>query len=324
MVKSVRLKDIAENLGISVNSVSRALRNCSDISEETKKRVQEKALEMGYVPNGVASSLRNGKTNLCTVVFDNLLNPYFNIMAHYIEEELHTYGYDMTIYTCGNTYLDEMALQKIISRKGEAVLTFLQPTAEAVHMAVKYGLPLILVGRDVEDFAVDVILTDDIMGGRLAAEYLIKQGAKRLVYVGSMPPLECSDRRFKGAEAYAKKHEVEIIRKDLWLNEESYEREVEELLSYKPDSLFVFNDQNAFTILRYLYQKKIRVPEEIKIVGYDNLSKEMVYPLELTTIGADKRLVAKTAVASLMKKIEGGNGKIRKIIDVKLIQGATA
>lgn len=323
MAKNVTLKNIAESVGLSVNSVSRALRDCDDISETTKELVRQKALELGYVPNSVASSLRNGKTNLCMVVFDNLINPYFNIMANYIEKELKSYGYDMMIYTADNVLLDASGIQKIISRQGDAVLTFLAPTREALELSRQNGVPMILLGRDTIGFTMDVILTDDCHGGYLAVERLIASGAKKLAYIGSKPAIECSDRRFLGASRCAAEHGLDCMRLDLTFGEAGATNKLDDLLSNKPDGLFVFNDQLAFAVIRHLNKKNIKIPEEIRIVGYDYLGREMEYPLELTTIATNKERVAKMAVEALMRKNEGASEQIHEIIDVSLVEGVT-
>jgi len=135
--RNVRLIDIATALELTVNTVSRALRDKSDIGEETKELVKKTALEMGYIPNTIASSLRKGSSRTIAIVFDNLTNPYFMIMADKIHRRLGPMNYATMIFAGSNGQLGPEELIPIVSRKVDGILTFLEPTIKALDLLGK-------------------------------------------------------------------------------------------------------------------------------------------------------------------------------------------
>lgn len=330
MQKRVQLKDIAKRLGLTVNTVSRSLKDKDDISEKTKNLVKKVAAEMGYIPDEIASSLRSGYTKTIGVMFDNISNPYYMIMTELINNKIKNEGYNLMIFTSSGDHarFDIESFNKMISRRIDGIITFLKPTNEVAKVAKTNNIPLLIIGRDGNDIGIDSVDTDDFFGGYLVGKHLIKKGHTKIGYVGVPKDIECSVIRYKGLtkalEEYGldsdlsfskfMEHGVSLIR-----------RYVDELIEKEVTAIFCFNDIMAFEVIDCLNDKGLSVPNDIAIVGYDNIQSSFKLPIKITTIACKKEEVIKDAVEILMKKIRRENTDIiyNKTFDVFLIERMT-
>lgn len=318
MIKRCTLKDIAKATGLTVNSVSRALHDKNDISAETKQRVAEVAKQLGYVPNYAASSLKNGRGNTVAVVFDNLFNPYYNIMMHYIMHELAAVGYDsLTVIEPGERLSAEM-YDKLLSRNVDGVISFLEPDENFAEKSAKGRLPLAVIGRHCDIKGIDFIFSDDKRGGYLAAEYLINKGCKNLRFIADSLNISCArDRR----EGFIKcVTERGLPYGETIMEGQTYSEAIENILQTNPESdgFVCFNDYIALEA-QYVLRKRGR--RGISVIGYDNIQCEFKIAEEYATISVDKRNLARAAVEMLLDRIEGrydGESRV-KVLDVELI-----
>lgn len=317
--QNVTLKDIAEEVGITTNSVSRALKNSKEISESTKEKVREVANKLGYVPNTVASSLRNGKTNVIAIVFDNMINPYFNIMTEKIQKRLMQEGYDVMIFTSFDSMLNIRDYNKIKMRKVDGIITFIEPSKEVIYASTKAKIPLILLGRLIEDNSIDTIVTDDIKGGYLACEALLQKGCKRLAYVGAKDNVECSKRRLKGFKQCLFDHQMDLDESLIYLTElgETISKEVLENFKNQADGIFCFNDVFGIDFYSYLGSSNI------SIIGYDNIQEQLFASKILTTISSNKEDITSYVVKRMLEKIAGDDSIVNYVFSVSVCYGAS-
>ncbi|XFA99268.1 LacI family DNA-binding transcriptional regulator [Candidatus Izemoplasma sp. B36] len=325
--KNVRLIDIAQRLDLTANTVSRALRDKSDIGEETKELVRKTASEMGYIPNTIASSLRKGSSKTIAIVFDNLINPYFMIMADKIHRKLEPLNYATMIFAGSNGRLGSKQLIPIVSRKVDAIITFLEPTKKTLELLNKNDIPIILVGRVNQSLKVDSISTKDYEGAYQIGKLFVSKGSKECGYIGAPISVECSQRRMSGFKQGIIDSGGTVSDQNLrYMNDELIIEDVECLLKQNVDSIFCFNDMMALEVYSLLQNKGIKVPEEVKVAGFDNLRKEFTIPINLTTIDTDKDGIIDLAVDTLLTKIKSKSElSIPRYInfDVQLIEGDT-
>ena len=148
--KRVRLKDIAKEAGITMTSVSRALKGCSNISPSTRQRVSQIALEMGYISNPHAQSLRNGHFPVIAIVYDNFKNPFYSIVTGMIDGYIRQHNYRSMVFNEFNqeARLGLAAAQEIAAFNLAGVITFLVPTQASIDLFKRHAIPLIIIGRD--------------------------------------------------------------------------------------------------------------------------------------------------------------------------------
>ncbi len=314
MIKRVSLKDIAEELNLTANTVSRALHDKDDISQKTKNQVKETAEKMGYIPDMVASSMRTSSTKTIAVLFDNLLNPYFAIMANHIHSHLNDKGYRMMIFTNISTgaILTMDILKQMIAHRVDGVISFLRPNQTVADFANKSHLPIFVIGREADDLNIDSIFTDDIGGGYKMGNYLFSQGYQKPGYIGGPENIKCNVKRAQGFnEFYNSKGINPILLYSTW-DESSIYLNIDQLIENDVDSIFCFNDAIAYSAILYI-RKKFPDKTSVKVTGYDNIASHLNLPIPLTTIGTDVEGMVSICVNQLIKKID--NFKIPLFID---------
>ncbi len=315
MVKRCTLKDIANATGLTVNSVSHALRDMGDISAETKLRVAEAAKRLGYVPNLAASQIRSGKSLTVAIVFDNLFNPYYNIMTHYLMISLSDKGYDFLTLVDASGNLSQTTLDKLISRNVDGVLSFLEPAD-----GLKLGkLPMTVIGRHCDFPQIDYVYTDDETGGYLAAQYLAEKGCKHLCYIADNLNVSCSVDRRNGVLRFAAERGAECG--EVFMEGQPYSETIGKYLAEHPDcdGIVCFNDYIAMEA-QYLLRNCGRA--DVRVVGYDDIIQEFKLPGAYATVGTDKQKLAKTAIRLLMERINGAYEKEsrKQVLGVKLVE----
>lgn len=321
----VTIKDVAKAANVTPQTVSRAMRNAPDISIETRDRILKIAADLNYVKNSTASALRSGSTRLIAVIFNNLKNVYFSIMADYIQFCLKERGYTMLTLSQQKSKLDKEAYMTAASHNVDGIISFIEPEDEISSLIEKYQVPVLLFGRRTEISGVDYVCTDDEKGGALAAERLIKAGCKKLLVISEVLTLTCAYDRFCGFKSVIEKNGLEcdlLIRSGLEIDEFGEKIELLEKENRYPDGIFCFNDMIAFETLFYI--EKYNLPAA-KIVGYDNIQEDIKIPKRLTTVGTDKLKLCESAVSTLLKRVEGDCVCVQKEkADVFLQEGITA
>ncbi len=308
MKNRVLLKDIAEKLNLTANTVSRALHDKADISEKTKENVRRVAEELGYIPDSVASSMRTASTKTIAVLFDNLLNPYFMIMANQIQKHLMEIGYEMMIFTVTSTeaILPMDVLKKMISRRVDGVISFLRPSFEVAEYANKIHLPIFILGREADDLNIDSIFTNDVQGGGLMGEYLYQKGYKHVGYLGGPKDILCNVKRAEGFQKYYDERGIEVRTTYSSWDEKSVYENLESLVNQGVDAIFCFNDNIAYSAILYL---KEHYPHHkpIEVTGYDNIAGSLQLPIPIATIGTNIEKMISICIEQFMKRIDNFN-----------------
>lgn len=319
----VTLKDIARETGLTANTVSHALRDKDDISKATKNKVKKAAAAMGYVRNGTASSLRSGRTGIVGIVYDNLLNPYYAIMTHYLDESLTRSGYGFISFEEKSG--DKIGLpmvKRLLQRNVDGIISFLEPDEDAAQLfAESVGVPLLVIGRHVKYDYIDYIYTDDRQGGAIAAEHLIERGYTKITFMTDTQEISCARERIEGYREVMRAHGLPGA---VWVCNDTYTAAVDTLLAEQPpDAIICFNDMMAFEVL-YALEKRGR--KDVAVVGYDNIQNELKFPGQLTTVGYDKAQIADVAAEVLLYKISKDRAEthaFNKVHAVTLIEGVT-
>jgi len=199
-MKKVTLKDIASKTGFTANTVSRALKNKSDISEKTKNYISRVAKEMGYIPNNIAGSLRSGKTKTIATIVPDISDPLIAIWLNDIETRLRINGYNTFIINTEEKYEnEEEAITLALSKNVDGII--LCPTQKKnddIKLLIKQGIPFVLLGRRFYDIGTDYVISDDVKGAFLAVDYLIKQGYKNVLFVNGPTYISSSKERLEG------------------------------------------------------------------------------------------------------------------------------
>jgi LacI family transcriptional regulator len=327
-VKQVTLKDIADALGVSVNTVSCALAGRNSLAPETVRRVKEKAEELGYIPNSIAVSMRTGYTKTIAIILGDIANAYFSIMVKELERRIRQEGYTAIILvTDEDANLEREAIATAISKNVDGIILF--PTCRddrGIQLMRKSDTPFILIGRRLSDAAMDYIVSDDVEGGYLATKFLLEQGRRKIIHFSGPDYVSSSFERKQGyiraMEEAGAPHKDWIVSGEIILGETADER-IAETLKVKKDfeGIFTYSDIIAFRTIRIARTLKIKIPA---IVGYDNIQSKIDFGFDLPSINTHKTLMAEKAADRLFQRIRRTAKKdeyLNEVVPVDLYTG---
>ena len=303
----VTMKEIAQETGFSVNTVSKALRDAPDLSAQTKRMIRDAAKRLGYVANDMASALRSGYSSVLALIVGDISNPFFGILCKEIEQQAARHNYTVIVFnTEEDPEKEDRAIRTALSQNVDGVL--LAPSqngAEAVRLLQAYGKPCVLIGRYFADRAADAVLYDDENGGYLAGKHLLECGCRNLLMINA-PHNSSAENRAKGfaramTEVPGAKSRMLTVESPLGgvpaALRKAYEQE-------EFDGIFAYSDLFAMKAVWVLEEMGVE-PGSVKIVGFDDIQSRLSLSMPLTTLGAGKAAFGRALVELLMKRISG-------------------
>jgi len=324
---TVRMKDIAKDLGVSVVTVSKVLRNHPDIADETRERVLARMKELDYRPNPAARSLATGRTYLVGLVVPDLLHPFFAEIAKSLSDVLKANGYYLLISSSDeDPDLEKQEVEQLLARRLDAlIIASCCPTADLFFRIEKQKTPYVLIDRDLPGLTADFVGVNDEVVGMLATRHLIEVGCKRIAHIGG-PETSPGIRRLAGykralAQAGLKLNENYII-PELKGDVETRQRGSEamaQLLSHKPrpDGVFCFNDPLAIGAMNYALDHGVRIPQDLAMIGCGNLHYDDSLRVPLSSIDQDSQRIGAEAARITLGIL---NSKVRPKREVIVLQ----
>ena len=325
-MKYITLKMVAERARVSVNTASRAINNKPDINLETKKRVLQIAKELGYIRNAAAVALRTKKTGTIGVVIADNRNPFYAEVLSGMEEAAREKNYHIILANTQRDYKkEEEAIKLLLAKRVDGLLiTPVQDKDDDIKNLIEANIPFVVVGRDFENIEVDAVYNDEVKGGFLAVEYLIKKGHKRIVLINGFLYKSPAKGRLEGYKKALKKYRIPLDESLMSVGdiniEDGYER-TKQMLGKKLNftAIFAYNDMVAFGTMQAIKEKGLRIPEDIELVGYDDIPFSSHISTALTTIKLKKQDLGVESVKLLFSRINGIRKKTKKImLDVEL------
>lgn len=327
------MKDIAAHFGISVATVSRALKDSPRISVERRAAIQQYAREHNFTPNMIAESLRHSRIQpmkVIGVIIPEFAHYYFSSILSGIEEEASAHDYRIMVAQSNEQYEREVKICK--SFYENKVCGIIVSQAKDTHrydhfqQLIDTGIPLVFYDRICTGVNASRVVVDDYMGAFNAVSHLIETGCNRIAYYSSAMTLEISKNRYNGYKDALLKHGIqpdpELVR--LCDNRTDAESITPEMLnsSAPPNGFFAVNDDTAIGILYTAKRMGFRVPEDISICGFTNGQRAVACDPMLTTVEQRGTKVGEEAADILIGHVEGTipPGKIeRRIIRTRLI-----
>jgi len=316
MDKKTTIKDIARKANVSHTTVSRALNDKSRIKNETKEKILSIAKELNYRPDFIARSLVMRRTKTLGLVITTIANPFYTELSQGIETTAIRLGYNIILCSTNYDLATEKKYIDMLQSKGVDGIIF-----TSAHMGdpniielAKEGFPTILVNRRTYDPVVrnkiDYVGVDNIRGGFLAVEHLIKLGHKRIGVIGGSSESSVGFERLEGGKkalaAYGLKVMDDYFLEGDFLRGSGYEGGKKFLkMDERPTAIFATNDYMALGIYQAVLEADIRVPEEIALIGFNDIEFSSIKGIELTTVGQKKYEMGALAVKTLVERIEG-------------------
>jgi LacI family transcriptional regulator len=308
----VRLKDIANDLGLSVVTVSKVLRNHPDIGEATRKRVLKRMKEMNYQPNLAARALITGQTWTMGLLVPDLLHPFFSSIAQSLAHEIRAQGYSLLISSSDeDAELEQREIEHLLARRVDCLLiASAQRKVQSFRRIEAQNTPYILLDRQFLGLAANFVGVDDQAVGRLATHHLIEQGCLRIAHIRG-PEVSTASGRLEGYRQALREagvrsiagHVVSLGSSGDHRGELGGYEAAKRLLAGKkrPDGIFCFNDPSALGAMRAILEAGLRVPEEIAVVGCGNLSYSDFLRVPLSSVDQGSDSIGKKAAAMALQ-----------------------
>lgn len=279
MSQKITIQDIARELNFTPGTVSRALNNHPRISATTKQLVTEKAKELKYQRNKIASSLRSGKTHTIGVIIPSAQTNFFGSVVHGIELMASVNGYGVLLFqTEETTVLEKKAIETFLSARVDGILASVaKETIDFTHYEEleKRHIPLVFFDRVNDKIKVPSVVIDDYKGAFQATEHLIKNGYKKIAHVSGPQHINGFRNRLQGFTDALKKNRLPVEKKFIYAGNISIESGRDAVdyffkLNDKPDAVFAVEDYTALGIVKGLKERKVKMPEEFGVIGFAN------------------------------------------------------
>jgi len=322
--------DVAKKAGVSIATVSRVINNSDAVSERTRQQVQQAIKELKYAPNMIASALTKKSTLTLGLLIPDISNPFFSELARGVEDASNDFGFN--IIMCNTDYSLEKEATYISLLKQKSVDGFIISTAyyndENIIKLLKENVPLILLGRDIEDskgYPIDVVGSNNVKGGYIATKHLIDLGHEKIACLLGPRQIKVNLERKIGylkalEEAGLKAYDEIIIHGDFKL-EFGYKKTIEIFKGpIKPTAFFAANDLTALGVIKAIKNLGLSVPDDISVIGYDNTILAEITDPPLTTINQQMRKMGYRATELLIKRIKDERSPGEKIVfDIDLV-----
>ncbi len=308
------VKDVAAAAGVSLGTVSNVLNRPERVSPATRERVERVMAELGFVRNEGARQLRMGSSQTIAYVMLDATNPFFTDVAAGIEEAAE--AAHSTLFLCNSdqratregTYLDRLAEQRVQG----VLITPLDPDAARLDELPRRGIPLVIVDRTRTGADLCSVSVDDVLGGRLAVEHLLDLGHTRIAFLGGPPGLGQIRDRLAGARqamaaAGRPEEDLLVISTDGLAVADGLgagERLAGIGRRTRPTAAFCANDMLALGLLQRAVSLGLRVPEDLAIVGYDDIDFAAAAAVPLTSVHQPRRQLGRTAAGLLFDEGE--------------------
>ena len=319
----VSVKDVARRAGVSVGTVSNVMNHPEKVALDTVERVQAAIDDLGFIRNDAARQLRDGRSKTIGLVVLDVRNPFFTDIARGAEDRAAEAGLAITLGNSDentqreSTYLDLFEQQRV---HGILISPYADITPR-LHSLRQRGIRAVLVDRTSPDASFSSVSVDDIAGGSLAVAHLLEQGRRRIAFVGGPPVIRQMADRLAGARQAMAEHPdaslevVEIAGSTVLEGRRAGAEIVGRPVHERPDAIFAANDLVSMGLLQALMMQgsSVRVPEDIAIIGYDDIDFAAAAVVPLSSIRQPSALIGATAVQILLEEAADGTIAPRQI-----------
>ncbi len=323
------IKDVAKKAGVGIATVSRVINDSGYVKKETREKIEKVIKEISYVPNEIARSMTRQRNDIVAFILPNSTHLFFGELLYFVEEELYKYGYKVMI--CNSSEKIEKEIVYLDMLKNNRVDAVILLTNNDIDQYLDKKLPLLSFDRRFD--GVPFVASDNYEGGVLAAKRLIEQGCKKMMFIGddaqgdSTPVMtEVTKRRLGFLDYIKEKGYPEMINIEYPLGDYIHIPEnIHKIINEHPeiDGIFTISDAVACDVIKELENNGRRVPEDVKVIGFDGGRSFLNLGKKITSIGQSPKLIAEAirrSIINFYKKEEIEN----QIIPVYFQEGETA
>lgn len=316
------IKDVALRAQVSTTTVSHVVNHTRFVSDKVRAEVEAAIRELGYVPSAVARSLKSNTTKTIGMLIPNCSNPYFAEIVRSVED--HCFGAGYTLILCNtddDPHRQGVYLQVLSEKRIDGMIIISTGEDEALRRLLQ-GLPIptVLLDREIDEIHCDLVETAHLQGGLMATQHLIDLGHRRIACLAGPADLNPSAQRIEGwRTALAQSGLTAQAAVLLWHSDFSSQGGFSTMQSIlavpqPPTAVFVCNDLMCIGALSAAHEAGVRVPQDMSLIGFDDIELARFASPALTTIAQPKHRIGVTAVDMLLERIQGGRVQARQVL----------
>lgn len=316
------IKDVALRAQVSTTTVSHVVNHTRFVSDKVRAEVEAAIRELGYVPSAVARSLKSNTTKTIGMLIPNCSNPYFAEIVRSVED--HCFGAGYTLILCNtddDPHRQGVYLQVLSEKRIDGMIIISTGEDEALRRLLQ-GLPIptVLLDREIDEVHCDLVETAHLQGGLMATQHLIDLGHRRIACLAGPADLNPSAQRIAGWRTALAQSGLTAQAQDLlWHSDFSSQGGFTTMQSIlaapqPPTAVFVCNDLMCIGALSAAHEAGVRVPQDMSLIGFDDIELARFASPALTTIAQPKHRIGVTAVDMLLERIQGGRVQARQVL----------
>ncbi len=316
------ISDVAKKAGVSRATVSRVLNDQPGVGDDLRKQVMECIKEMKYTPNTIAKSLIKGHINIVGLVFGDVRNPFYAELAFQIQKILNQNGYMVMVFNTEykeNQEIEYIRMAMQFNFAGMILITAQNKELEGLISQMQ--MPVVMVNRAVENFKGDTVFMDNFQAGYLAAKHLAELGYPEIAYIAGPLASSSSKLRYEGFVQLMKNYQIPFDEeKHLFFSnlkmEDGYEVAKQYVAKFEslPSAIVISNDLTAIGFMDYCQSCGVRIPEDLSVVSYDNISFSALHSIGLTTIDQRAQEMSESAANLIMRRINDRDVPLQRVM----------
>lgn len=322
----VRLKDIAEELGVSIVTVSKALRDRPDVAKETREKILERVKRLNYRPNLAARSLVTGRSLLVGLIVPDLIHPFFSEIAKSLAATLRRKNYFLLVSSSdSDPKLEQDEIEHMLAHRLDCfVVASCQKSADNLKGIGEAGVPLVLLDRSFGGFSSNFVGVDDFKIGELATEHLIEQGCQRIAHIRG-PLTNVGNRRVDGYREALRRRGLNMPENYVVASGDASDTDGETrgnramnavlALRPRPDAIFCFNDTVAVGAMVRAFEAGLRIPQDIAVIGSGNFHYSSKLRVPLSSIDQRAAEIGERTAKLITALVEKGqSSRARSVV----------
>lgn len=285
----VTIKDVAKKAGVSISTASLVINNKEGVSDRLRAKVLEAIEELDYRPNAIARALKSKKSKVLGLIIPDIVNPFFPLVVRGVEDAAMRYGYMLLLGNTDGKVEEEARYLELFIEKCVDGMIFIPASnfKKNIRLFQESAIPKVVIDRALEGSGLPTVMTDNITGSYLATKHLLTNGRRRILFISGPQGLQASQDRYRGyKKALAEFGQDEELVENGDYTFESGKKVMERVLNNKLsfDAVFGANDLMALGAMVVLSENKIKIPQDVEVVGYDNILFSSLSKPTLTTV----------------------------------------
>lgn len=304
------IKDVARAAGVSIATVSRVLNNRDRVGEETRRRIFRVIGEMEYTPNSIAVSMVKKRSKIIAAIIPDLINPFYSMLIHGVEEEAKKSGYYTFIFSTGeNAKMEHDSITRDIKAMVDGVILVSSNTSKNIYK--RFDKPLLLLDRYIDGCGLDGVVVDNIGGARTATEYLIENNHRRIAVIGGPQDMNIGVERLRGFEQALEDHGLALPPEYRlcgdWYEEDGRRMALELMaLPNPPTAIFAANNLLCIGAVAAFRELGLKVGVDVSLAAFDDSPLARFHDPRISVVDRPTDEMGRVAVRMLLEKINRG------------------